>query len=372
MAALNSTSGQRQSGDLVALLRNVRDPEDPDEVRGVLAALFQQLPVALQKKKLEEVLYKEDLCYVSVLAKATTEMMRSVGMSVGAAEHVCDVMFEPHVVKQISQVDEEAVVPRQSAGRVMMRAFPALERTGYPGVSGWRTYAPAMWSAAPLSDVTISLMKSVMKDPTETFPMAWVRGGAQDRAIHQAMVNQGAGSMPEELVQALDESDYADQAGLAEFWHITKRVLTVSDKAVGAKQMEFTDVLPVEEHLKFELALRVQQWKSSRKWLSDRDCPQSRVQCNLSLDRLVSKLADVKSAMAALDARYVGQETPLAEKLTIAECCAAEYSSLYSGAPRNMAVRLLLGVKTAPSPKSGVRSKEFSKNCITYCKLTAT
>jgi hypothetical protein len=36
-----------------------------------------------------------------------------------------------------------------------------------------------------------------------------------------------------------------------------------------------------------------------------------------------------------------------------------------------MAVRLLLGVKTAPSPKPGVRSKEFSKNCITYCKLTA-
>ena len=82
---LESSSGQRQSADvLCALLRECSNGEDPEVVRGVLKHVFDKLPKPLRDRELEEVLYGEDLCYVSVLASVSKQDLREAGMSVGA------------------------------------------------------------------------------------------------------------------------------------------------------------------------------------------------------------------------------------------------------------------------------------------------
>lgn len=311
---LVSSSGERGGGGLVDVLRDL-DPEvEPEVVEGVLGALFLSLPAAVRAQKLEEVLLAQDMCYVQVLEQVDAEALVAAGMSRGAAMMVLRAI-RPPVVRAVALGGLEGLTGLRQAPRETLRTFPGLEKTGYPGVRGWRAYVPALiaFVQPAVGDGTVALMRKVMADPGAKVPEDWVRGGSADRALHQAMVNQGAGSMPEALALALDQSDYEEQAGLAVFYFITRRVLCVSDKAVGERQRQFTDPAAVDEQAKFALSKRLQEWKQVRGWLADNGCEQSRVQCNLSLDKLVARLPHVVQALAALDARYVGQPTPLDE-----------------------------------------------------------
>ena len=129
-----SSSGQRKSGrkDLEQSLRKA-DGESPEVVRGVLSSLFEQLPKALQDKKLEQVLYDQDMCYVQVLQEVTKEELRQVGLSVGAAALVLKVIFPEGA--ELEVVGVSAVNATQV--RPVLRPFPALEQTGWPAVRGW-------------------------------------------------------------------------------------------------------------------------------------------------------------------------------------------------------------------------------------------
>jgi len=331
------SSGVRRGVGLVAALRECGGADDCDNVRGVLGALFTSLPVVLQARKLEDVLYAQDMCFVAVLEETTEQELRSVGLSVGAARLVLNLIFEevvdvePVVVEAAPPEEGEHAVSRGPRG--VLRSFPELGRTGFPGVRGWRAFVPALkaFVAAAAGEAALVGMERVMKDPSCELVEGWQRGGAADRVIPQAMVNQGAGSMPDDLLLALVEADVADQAGLSIFRFITRRVMTVCDESVGERLAQFTAVVPVAEGAKCELALRLQEWKALRGWLEKNDCKQSRVQCALSLRRLVGRVPEVARAMEALDARFVGAPTPLSECITLVECLAEKYSAMGTG-----------------------------------------
>ena len=127
---LSNSSGQREDGnDLEQLLRSLKG-ESPEVVRGVLSSLFGQLPEALQKKKLEEVLYKEDLCFVEALAETSRAQLREIGLSVGAAALVHKVLFPAGAVGEVvAATAVNATLPRP-----VLRAFPMLEQTGWPTI----------------------------------------------------------------------------------------------------------------------------------------------------------------------------------------------------------------------------------------------
>ena len=155
-----ASSGVRRKVGLVAVLRECGAPDDCDSVRGVLGALFEKLPVVLQEQKLEDLLYEQDMCFVSVLAETTEEELRGLGLSVGAARLVCKIIFEEEVV----EADPEpllvvgAEVPQVGAHaasrgpRAVLRTFPGLEATGYPGVRGWKAYVPALKAFVAVAD----------------------------------------------------------------------------------------------------------------------------------------------------------------------------------------------------------------------------
>ena len=161
-------------------------------------------------------------------------------------------------------------------------------------------------------------------------PERWVRGCYADRLIHAALINQGAGSMPDDLVLLLPEEDVQDQTGMAEFVFLCVKVNCVCDEAVGHKQRLFTEFPALEEKVRHTLALRLQEWKKLRSWLGANGSTQSRVQCTLSLQGLVAKLPKARDAMRALEARYVGKETPLDERLTLVEVLAEKYNAMHA------------------------------------------
>ena len=324
-----SSSGQRKSGrkDLEQSLRKA-DGESPEVVRGVLSSLFEQLPKALQDKKLEQVLYDQDMCYVQVLQEVTKEELRQVGLSVGAAALVLKVIFPEGA--ELEVVGVSAVNATQV--RPVLRPFPALEQTGWPAVRGWAVYARALiaYVYPQVGQEVADLMAAELEKGAAALPPRWVRGCFADRVIHGALVNQGAGSMPDDLVLLLPEGDVADQAGFAEFAFLNAKVNCVCDEAVGHRQKAFTEFPAVEENAKHGLAKRLQEWKALRSWLDANGSTQSRVQSSLSLQGLVAKLPEAREAMRALEARYVGKETPLDERLTLVEVLAVKYTAMHT------------------------------------------
>ena len=77
-----------------AQLRQCQEPDNPDIVRGVLAAMF--ATTSFSHRKLEERLNDQECCYVDALQLITVEgLVAYVGMTIFEALTVVEEVFPP-------------------------------------------------------------------------------------------------------------------------------------------------------------------------------------------------------------------------------------------------------------------------------------
>ena len=353
------TSGS-ESGALCAVLRECGDPEEPDVVRGVLSMLFDSLPEAVRQHRVHDLLYEEEMCYVSVLSTLMEADLRALGLKIGAARLVLNLVRPPCggvVVGTAPVVTATAMTDGHAPPtRGQLRAFPVLQSNGLPERSGWRAYSSglAIHLTGRASDEYVGWLAQIAAGAMTALPPRYIRGSVDDRLLISALMNQGSGSMPEQLVLLIDPKDLAECEGLGVYFWIHCSVMAVSDAMVAAMLAEFVGFAPVPGKKGRELVVALAKWKQVRAKLAEHGCIQPDMMCKQSLLRMVAEVPSAKMAVEALKARYVGKSFPLDELLTCIECIAAELSA---EAPGSYA--LAVGVSGGAAGEDGERLCKF-------------
>ena len=89
------------------------DPNDQDEIRGVLQHIFDtNLPQPVAAKKLQNAMYDKGHCYKMALEMLTYEQLLACGALPGEASMILRVISEP-VVQQLQQLQMQPPQPQQ-------------------------------------------------------------------------------------------------------------------------------------------------------------------------------------------------------------------------------------------------------------------
>jgi hypothetical protein len=178
-------------------LRNIAQGDDQDVVKGVVAGLLSAGPADLVAERHEEKMRENGLCRIRTLARLTEQHLRDVGVSVGDAMLVLELLHEaapppmspmpgtPMVGAQVGSSVSLAVPQR----RPDLRPFPKLGASGYPELGPWRAYRTAL--RARLQPVLTDEGKAELEnlEAGGTLSGAWVRGCEDDKVVFAELVN---------------------------------------------------------------------------------------------------------------------------------------------------------------------------------------
>jgi hypothetical protein len=203
--------------------------------------------------------------------------------------------------------------------------------TRYPDLEGWSVYKTGLGLRAT-PDMTAegaAALKLVLGGAE--VPCPWADGCADDVLLFTVLVN-GAGAMPDDLLRLVPKAMKDSSAGLMVLYHLNSRVCAISEAATAVQGEEFRAQKPILEHKRHMLASVLAVWRKLRDELQEKGPVQTAAQQRRSLNRMVEKLAEVKSRMGASEAAYKvvhpGTELPVATMELVLEEFASKYNSV--------------------------------------------
>ena len=315
------------------------DLDDPDVVRGVLAALFERLPLPVQEKQHEEAMHASALCYGASLRLTTARTLEGIGIPTGEAVMMVELIergcFDVVEVPDNGSESGGVVSVSQanvSAPRQQLRPFPALEASGYPSRRGWTAFVPglkAMLRAGGGSEQIVEALTSVEGGGPDGEQL---EVGAADQAVLMNLLLNGSSPMPEDLVLLLPPKLVSDGLGLEIYKHITAAVMSSSEEAMGELEEQFRAqraVIPSGKHLLISV---LQEFENRVRKLKEGGVPQSAAAQKKVLKKMIERLPEVRDAVAAAEAAFEaaheGQEVPVNKIVAVIKKRAVKFSSV--------------------------------------------
>ena len=282
-------------------------PDNEDVVRGLLASIFADAGARTAAKKLEERIYKHDVCRVALLAQLTRkDLEEGLQMSFGEALVVDNFLFpladQPEVI-QAQPVQEAPPINAHQIASTSRDApeFPALGQDDLPTAQDMRAWLPGFRShlAGRVERETLLEYDALVKDVRHVLQLDFsVAASPESEAVMTALLQSGTKGLPGAIVLSIPPLVMEHRLGLVALKDLLARVFTVSDSSLGVLLTWFQKPDLVTQLWLLGLALT--KWLGVRAQLAAEGLPQSDIACRLSLLYLSSKLADLKAVFAAL------------------------------------------------------------------------
>ena len=119
-------------------LERCRTPDDQEVVEGLIKKLLAKLPEDFVKLEHEETFRANGLCRVRVIRKLTDDKLEALGISMGDAMVLPDVLHAEAAQPDAGAQAEQA--PMRAPRRPEMRPFPKCGAMRYPDLEGWDPY----------------------------------------------------------------------------------------------------------------------------------------------------------------------------------------------------------------------------------------
>ena len=233
-------------------LERCRTPDEQDEVEKLIKKVFAKLPEDFKEAEHEKALRANGLCRVRCIKRLTQKMLEDLGISMGDAMMILDVL----------QDDSPSTDPQGAAGephsvnkprRPEMRPFPKCGATRYPDLEGWSVYKTGLGLRATpeMTAKGAAALKLVLGG--DEVPGPWADGCDDDVLLFTVLVN-GAGAMPDDLLRLVPKAMKDSSAGLRVVHHLNSRVCTISEAATAVQEEEFRAQKAVLDHKRHMLA----------------------------------------------------------------------------------------------------------------------
>ena len=311
-------------------LERCRTPDDQDVVEGLIKKLLAKLPEDLVEKEHEKTLRANGLCRVRCVQRLTEEKLEALGISMGDAMVLLDVLHAAAPPTPTAGAPAERVA-NVTPKRPSMRPFPKCGPTRYPDLEGWDPYKTGLGlrSAPEMTPQAVAVLRQVLDgDPV---PDDWANGCPADVVLFTELVN-GTGAMPDDLLKLLPKALKDAHAGMRVLQHLNSRVAAISEAATAVQEEEFRAQKAVLEGKRHMLASVVAVWRRLRDDLQQKQAAQTEAQQRRSLYRMIDKLLEVKTRMeasvAAHKVMHPGTELPVATMELVLDEFASKYSSV--------------------------------------------
>jgi hypothetical protein len=289
----------------------------PEMVRGVLSAIFDDLPRAAQAKRYHELLAAEGFSDVGSLSVLDLEGLRACGIM---AAH-CALLLRavsgtlPTALSAPAALPRSPLPPGSPAGEIKpagdkfsklrATAFPKMGACGIPtrgDFSAWLTTFVALVSPAVSRECTSALSK-LLTDP-DGIGAAWESESAESAFVWRTWVNAGSDGLPSALVNSIPLDTRSRQLGVAGLQWLAQRVMAVSDGSIAVDLAWFASPQPVREgHL---LGVALARWVMVKQSLVSCNNDPGPVLSRVSLGLLHSRLPLLAPVIAALDVAHDG------------------------------------------------------------------
>ena len=218
-------------------LERCRTPDDQDVVEGLIKKLLAKLPEDLVEKEHEKTLRANGLCRVRCVQRLTEEKLEALGISMGDAMMLLDVLHAAAPPTPTAGAPAERVA-NVTPKRPSMRPFPKCGPTRYPDLEGWDPYKTGLGlrTAPEMTPQAVAVLKRVLDG--YPVPDDWTNGCPADVVLFTELVN-GTGTMPDELLKLLPKPLKDAHAGMRVLQHLNSRVAAISEAATAVQEEEF-------------------------------------------------------------------------------------------------------------------------------------
>ena len=239
-------------------LEKCREADDQVVVEKIVEKVFAKMPEDFVAQEHHKTLTTHGLCRVRCIRKLTEEKLQQLGFSMGDSMTILELLHAEET-PEVAGAAAESGPPMRVVKGPGMRPFPKCGQTKYPDLEGWEPYTTGLrlHVHAQLTPAGQQALVEVSKLGTVTDD--WSRGCPDDIVLFTTLVN-GAGAMPDDMMQLVPRHLRDTNAGLEVLQHINQRVCAISEAATAVQEEEFKEQKAVLEHKKHLLASVHAEW----------------------------------------------------------------------------------------------------------------